>query len=360
MLIATPPSHASSEWTIHKINGRDYVTLGSIARFYGLPTDYTVTNKSVFLHNQRNQIEAFVNSREIGLNGVRHWLAYPVLLYNDEVIISRLDLAKTLEPALRPNFVKELEPFHTVVIDPGHGGSETGAASRFGTEKDANLDTAIRLKKLLEANGFDTVMTRDRDVTVSLEERARIANEHPNAIFVSIHYNGAANTAANGAEIFSLTPRGAPSTMDTALRPHHLAVESGTAADQQSFLLAGAVHHSVVGSLNLFDRGHKRARFAVLRLTKIPSILVEGGFMSNSLDARQIASAAWRQRLATAIYRGIENYSLLARERKRPMQLADYRKQSLTGVGLRESNYTAPRVIAPGAGSALEPPQPGH
>ena len=123
------------------------------------------------------------------INGVRNWLCFPVAEKDGQYLVSRVDLAKTLEPQLRPQMIPNLGQFKTVVLDPGHGGYDKGATSGYGCEKDFALDVARNIKPLLEAKGLNVKMTRDSDIFVPLELRARIANATKDAIFVSIHFN---------------------------------------------------------------------------------------------------------------------------------------------------------------------------
>jgi N-acetylmuramoyl-L-alanine amidase len=172
-------------------------------------------------------------------------------------------------------------------------------------------------------------MTRENDVFIPLEVRARIANATKDSIFVSIHFNATStNPNATGFEIFSLTPRGAPSTNDDSLALHFVSMQPGSPMEAQSFELSAAVYHSMLGHIEEFDRGVKRARFAVLRQTKIPSILVEGGFLSETGDAKRVADQAWRKQLAESLCTGIENYRNLVEKKQRPMLVAEYRAQA--------------------------------
>src|SRR5215213_8652214 len=124
-------------------------------------------------------------------------------------------------------------------------------------------------------------------------------------------------------------------------------MQAGSPVDAPSLVLSTSVYHAMLGHMPEFDRGVKRARFAVLRLTKIPAILVEGGFVTEREESRLIAKSEWRAKLAQAISVGIENYRGLAENKQRPMLLADYRRQ-FEGV-LVARDATAP---SPDAGSA--------
>src|SRR5207253_7508951 len=148
------------------------------------------------------------------------------------------------------------------------------------------------------------------------------------SIFVSIHFNATNDDPdATGFEIFSFTPRGAPSTSDNAVTPTSLSMQAGTVVDNQSLALSACIYHSLLGHIPEFDRGIKRARFAVLRLTRVPAVLVEGGFLTERGESRLIANKDWRDKLAAAISVGIENYRTLGVRKQPPMLVADYRKQ---------------------------------
>ena len=166
--------------------------------------------------------------------------------------------------------------FRTVVIDAGHGGHDTGARSRWaGLEKDAALDTALRLDPKLRAAGFRTVLTRGGDYFIPLSERTRISNSQENAIFVSLHYNCANNRSAQGVETYY---RSKPSQE-----------------------IAARIQSSIVALPKVASRGVKTANFWVLRRNEYPAVLVEGGFFSNPKEGARCAKPAYREALAWAI-----------------------------------------------------------
>ena len=296
------------------------------------PPPATPLSKTISLDSGKMQIEVTVGLREASINGVKHWLAFPVTMHDGKVLISRLDLSKIIEPSLRPELIEGMTPVTTVVLDPGHGGHDRGAASKFGFEKDFALDVALRARKLLESEGYKVVMTRATDVFIPLEQRPAVANNIPNSIFVSIHFNSSSSNAdARGFEIFSIAPRGAPSTNDGGPRERDLREEPGNTVDMPSGALAGSVFHALLGHVPMVDRGVKHARFAVLRLCTQPAVLIECGFVSNSAESTLISSSAWRSHVAEAIVDGVANYRVLAERKTRPKVIADYRRA--TGAG---------------------------
>ncbi len=167
--------------------------------------------------------------------------------------------------------------FHTVVIDPGHGGMDSGVARNHLQEKNLALDVALRLRPKLEAAGFHTVMTRSTDVFIPLDRRAEISNEHSDVFFVSIHFNDSPARAIHGATVYYHTPMSAPMAL------------------------------AIVNSLGEIttNRGIMTARFRVLRKNRYPAVLVECGFISNRAEAARCGSPDFREALADHIARAI-------------------------------------------------------
>lgn len=307
MLVA---STAAAEWEIVTQNRRDYVTLESLCRFYGFnyvstafDQSFTAKNKDFSLQIPRS------DTREIQLNGINYWLSFPVSTNSTQWLISRADVAGLFEPVLRPHKIDGSITVQGVVIDPGHGGSDNGAQSSKGTyEKNYTLDTAFRLEKLLKEGGIKTVLTRRSDIFIPLEERVSIAARYRDYLFVSVHFNYA-QRSARGLETYVLTPRGAGSTeAEGRVRQADYQRMPGNSRDPWNALLGHEVHRQII-KLNPgdseADRGLKRARFVVLRDNVLPAVLVEGGFLTNRMEASLVDRPQYRQSLATAIARGV-------------------------------------------------------
>jgi len=127
-------SAASFEWNMQRIEGRDYLPLARVAEFYTMDGAEDASYFTL-LRGDAGEIEAAVDSRQVLINGVRHWLGFPVIERNEIPLISRIDFVKTIEPALRPQRIRNLAKFDTVVIDPGHGGHDHGAVGKTVDEK---------------------------------------------------------------------------------------------------------------------------------------------------------------------------------------------------------------------------------
>src|SRR6266702_8273547 len=236
---------AAAEWQVIKVSGHDYLSVDNISKFYGLPAEVVPSGAKIQTDTADHPLEFVSGSREAMINGARSWLCFPLLEQDGKFLVSRTDVAKTIEPLVRPHRVPNVGKVQTVVLDPGHGGYDKGQVSRYGCEKDFALDVARKVRPLLQAKGLRVIMTREGDYFVPLEVRAQIANAARNSIFVSIHFNDTNDDpSATGFEIFSFTPRGAPSTSDNSLTPTALSMQAGSEVDAQSMALSACIYHS--------------------------------------------------------------------------------------------------------------------
>ncbi len=311
-----------SGWDIAKIDGHDYVSLESLKRFYHF-TKLTRSGNSVMLENAKVEMNLKLGGNECLMNGVKFVFTYPVSTVGEKIYVSRMDLAKLIDPVLRPNFIKNAGDFRTVILDAGHGGKDPGATNPLGTEANYNFKVANRVKAQLAAQGFKVVMTRDRDRYLSLQERVNFANAiQENAIFVCIHFNSG-GPAARGIETFTLSPPGVSHYGRDAIAADNQ-TRTGNEHDSANIALATSVHGSVLRRLqnNTFDRGIKHARFSVLSGVRHPAILLEGGFMSHSYEARLIENAKYQDALAKGIVEAIAKYRF-AVGAKRPADISN-------------------------------------
>jgi N-acetylmuramoyl-L-alanine amidase len=214
-----------------------------------------------------------------------------------------------------------------VMIDPGHGGHDTGTISPGGLyEKDLVLDIARRVGKLLESKlGSEVLYTRNDDVFIPLEKRTRLANEAHADLFLSIHCNSSKVRSASGIETYYLNFTSSPEAMEVAARENATAEQ--TVGDLQDLVkkialkekigesreFAARVQQSQLSAASrngsrARDRGVRKAPFIVLIGAQMPSILTEVGFLSNRNEENQLKKPEQRQRIAEGIYRGIAAY----------------------------------------------------
>jgi N-acetylmuramoyl-L-alanine amidase len=214
-----------------------------------------------------------------------------------------------------------------IVIDPGHGGHDSGTTGPGGIEeKQVVLDVALRLGKLLKQRlGADVIFTRDNDTFIPLETRTAIANKAQADLFLSIHANSSPDSSARGVETYYLNFTTSPDALEVAARENAVSDESIhelsdlvkkiTLKDKidESREFAADVQKSLYDNLEegnpgLRDRGIKKAPFVVLIGANMPSILAEISFLTNSDDARELQQPAYRQRIAESLYRGVSRY----------------------------------------------------
>lgn len=306
-------------WKIHRHNERDYVTLKDIATFYRF-SRIERDGRHVWLRSTSLVMKASVESDDLYLNNVKFCLSYPVIERGGHTLLSRMDLAKLLDPVMRPTYIANPIIFDTVVIDAGHGGQDTGAKGVYGNEKDYALDTALRLGKLLTAKGLKVKYTRSTDAFLSKDERFRIANATPKSVFISVHYNAIGGRGASGIETYALSPSGTASTDQPNRRTDGNNL-SGNSRDAENIALATAVHAMVLYKVKCVDRGIRRARWTVLTGLERPGILFEGGFVTNPEECAKIHTAAYRELLAESIYGGLANYrNALLKRAARPQK----------------------------------------
>ena len=215
----------------------------------------------------------------------------------------------------------------TIILDPGHGGKDPGAIGRSGlTEKEVVLDVAWRVRKLLEEQlGKKVLMTRDKDVFIELDDRAKFANRHKADLFVSIHINSHPNRNTRGVEMYHFGIASDRRALEVAARENgdsidhardivdmikaDLALSKRIEESQNLAWEAKLALVNLVGAeYDLDDHGVKTAPFYVLRYTAMPSILAELSFISNPVDEKRLRLPAYRQKMAEGIFEGIRNY----------------------------------------------------
>lgn len=318
-----PVANSSAQqhgWEKIYINGHQYVSFKDIKRFFGFRKINIQGKKIILEHRETNSkkdvtIEFLLGSQRCKMNGWLFILSSPVIKDKGKYLISSIDFEKLINPVLRPKHIHKARPVRTVVLDPGHGGHDSGSRGTINNEKYYALKVSRMVREHLRTMGYRVVMTRDSDVFVSLENRVKTANSYPNAIFISIHFN-AGHPQANGIETFTISPRGVPH-MDREVIPDDFQSVAGNIMDSASIALGTAVHVNALrflndkkynGKFNIEDRGIKRARFNVLTGIKIPATLLEAGFLTNKKEGKKIDTSAYQRFLAASIAQAVRTY----------------------------------------------------
>ncbi len=304
LAVFLPVFGAAKDWDVYTLKGRQYVSDENVVKFYGFERFSKEGDNRLFRHETLTMTWR-IGSESIYVNNIKFNLSFPIEENGGMAMLSLVDLAKLVDPVVRPSYIRKPIVFDTVVIDAGHGAHDSGAKGPFGREKDYTLDTALRLEKQLQARGFKTVMTRREDVFLTLGQRVEIANRQKNAIFISIHYNSSGAKTANGIETYALAPQGTRTHVGGSPWNSPL---TGNTSDAENIALATAVHAHVISDIRAIDRGIKRARFNVLRGINKPGILFEGGFVTNPAEAKLIDDPEHRERLAISIAEAVVRF----------------------------------------------------
>lgn len=291
----------------------DYVKVTDAAAQLGLKVAKYDRGRRVILTGADVSAEIENDTRDITVNSMRVLLGDKTEELRGEIYLSQTDYERCVTPLLRPGFGPGSHPVpgtKTVVLDPGHGGKDNGTSKN---EKVFALDVARRAKKLLDAAGFRVILTRDDDTYLTLAERPAIAHAKKADLFVSIHFNALErDSKTSGVEVYTFPPANQRGTgawspgesNDSENKPSPV-----NRFDYWNSALAHAIHRRLVGDLKSFDRGKKLMHLGVLRSLNCPGALIECGFLTSTVEAKKIATPAYREKLAETIARGIRDYA---------------------------------------------------
>lgn len=300
----------------------EYDGLYCFARRNGLKVDKLSQTPFYRLRGGKLRLTLNPGSKLIVVNGEVKKLSRAPVLYKGSVYVP-VELRKYLRTA--PPAIVSKPRRRLVVIDPGHGGRDPGAVGRYLKEKDVNLWIALELGRILKAHRFDVIYTRTDDTFLPLDERAMIANKAGADLFVCIHTNASRARGARGFELYYVDGKHSP--LERAEWLSGLSIPSRYRCQGESnpiirrILYAILLEESRTESRKLANSTKltlsrvclsrnpaiREGPWRVLRLTAMPHIFVEVGFISNSLDERLLASRNYRRRLAEAIAQGLLN-----------------------------------------------------
>jgi N-acetylmuramoyl-L-alanine amidase len=226
------------------------------------------------------------------------------------VVSAFLILTMTREPSsprISLPHRQRTEPFALVILDPGHGGQDSGAMAGNVLEKDLTFDVAERVNRILGGQGMPTLLTRTGDFYVSLTDRAKLINRADHAIVVSIHFNDGPRPKVSGIETYFAAHQitGVPTI--ASWLPFLQKIGS-VRPNVESQSLAQFIQEQLVAHTQAIDRGTKAEQFYVLANVRHPAVLVEGGFLTNKDEIGKLADANYREQMAVAISDGILKY----------------------------------------------------
>jgi len=291
------------------------VSLSYIARLYSMTS--STAGRKVVMKNKWNTIEVETNSRRAWINGVMVWLHHPSHRTSRGWTIRETDFKKLIDPIMRSYAFVPTKLPSVVVLDPGHGGKDSGAVGKRKVyEKLAVLSIAKRVKSHLEAKKIKVRMTRSSDIFIPLSQRSEFAAKAGADLFVSIHADSAGDSSASGVETFIMSVAGCDSSNYYG-KGGDKSSGKGNLHDAANAVLGFSIQSNLVKTSKRSDRGLRRARFAVLKNTSCPAALVECGFLSNPQEEALMIDANYREAVARGISNGILGYITLARRARR-------------------------------------------
>jgi len=321
---------APSYW----IRGAEYLPLVFICDAYGVQWEWDPASRVVDLSKGGSKMRFSVDGYKVYVNGSLSVQERPVLMYKGAVCVPS-DFLRTVfnrlfappaegrGPAPQPSRM----PTHTIkriIIDAGHGGYDPGAIGRDGVkEKYIAFDIAQRVKELLEGQGIDVFVTRSDDRFIPLWGRVDVANNAKPDLFVSIHANASRARRLKGFEVYYLSE-----AIDDDARAVAAAENGSLGFDRNSYYLHSNVLDTILWDLELTEnrrdsidlgncildavgvpkRGLKSARFYVLKNVRVPAVLIEVGYITNTDECTKLGWGEYRATIAEQIVKGISAY----------------------------------------------------
>jgi len=290
-----------------RLRDTNYVRVSEWAKWQRLQWRWIKRDESFQLTNAAARIQFTADSREARFNGLQLWLLYPLVTRGTDIYISQLDVDTTFRPLLAAPRNDPGKKVRTICLDAGHGGRDPGNQASGRQEKDLTMRLAAELRDQLQRAGFKVVFSRTTDKFIELSDRPAIARKRGADLFISLHFNGAGSRAAEGSEVFCMTPAGAAST-NARGEGSGARAYAGNRNNAKNLLLAYQIQKSLVRTLSSEDRGVRRARFEVLREATMPAVLIEAGFLSHPVEGKKIFTVEYRRQMARAIVTGIQSY----------------------------------------------------
>lgn len=320
----------------YSLNGTTYYVLASLCEAKGISLRYDTFSRTASLFKDNHIINLMVSDNLVLVDKRAVLLSHPVDIYQGEIVVPAKFKTEILDNLFKPAKAVVSRrssslalTIKKVVIDAGHGGHDPGAIGRTGLkEKDVNLDIARRLANKLKEDGVEVIMTRNSDKFIPLGTRVNIANNAKADLFISIHANASRTRNLYGFEVYYVSPSVSDTTRASyAAKNAYLNLDSACFAGQsqnlkailwdmiythnraESIELSRAICRSAVDHLNVKVLGVKDARFEVLRGARMPAILVEVGFLSNTKEEGLLKNSYYREKISKSIREGLCNYA---------------------------------------------------
>lgn len=236
--------------------------------------------------------------RDLLLGGIYCRLSHPVRQDAARgLLVSETDALKLIDPVLRPTYIANRRLVKTVVLDPAHGGHDTGTVTPYAREADVALVVATMLQQELTKRGYHVVLTRTENRYLSDQQRVDTANNALNPLLISLHLNSG-RSDVSGAETYTVTPA----------EPGADALP-GNEFDAANAALAAALQSALVRGAGARDGGCRRARYSLLSSLRCPAAMVELGYATHAEEGARLSTDEYQRQLALALADGIERFA---------------------------------------------------
>ncbi len=306
LLASTLLCPAQHKWETVQHNGHEYVTARSIRDFYRFKT-LDVRNNRLALENQFVKCSFSLQEPEAFMNNMRFHLEFPVVRQGERFLISRLTLAKTIDPVLRPTWIRGAPPLDEIIIHP-----EAMPAAHQGA--DLTLRLAQAMQRKLQALRFQVTLTRDQARAPGQDELLELFNRPGNSSVIILRVIDDPAEPA-GLRTWILAPAGVPA-LGRRLAQEDLGAQPGNRHDALNVALAASLHGAVLVTTGRPDLGIARSRDPLLARSERPALLLRIGNLAAADEAALLPGEAFQSRLADAIGKGFSRARVALRERK--------------------------------------------
>lgn len=286
-------------WSTTEGENSSYIPLEDIRSFYKLmPIAQPRGSTTRAVGNGTVTLIFGPSPGELSIHGLRCTLSHPTRPDDKgDLLVSRTDLLKLIDPVLRPTYIANRRAVKTVIIDPGHGGHDVGTVTDHIRESNVVLMVAGKLAAELKKRGLEVQLTREDNRHLSDQSRVDFAGHAENAIFISLHLNSG-RSDIRGAETYTAAPA-APGEQVRPANEH----------DAANAALAVALQAALVHKAEAKDGGCRRARYSLLNSLSCPAALVELGYATHPEEAELLNTDEYQNRLALALADGITTFA---------------------------------------------------
>ena len=298
---AATPAATVGTWHVREVDGVEYVPLEDLRSFYKLmplqPKGRKVAGQRV-LGNGEVELLFGPAPRELFIQNRLCVLTHPVHQdVSGDLLVSRTDVLNVIEPVLRPTYIANRQAVRTVVLDPGHGGHDTGTVTAYAREADVALVVAAKLGAELRKRGYEVIFTQEQNQYQSPQARVDKANAAPAAIFLSLHLNSG-RSDMKGVQAYTLAP---PAKNEKTLPGHEFS--------QSSMALAMALQSAMVEKAGAEDGGCRRAHYSPLNSLRCPAVMLELGYATNPEEGSRLSSEEYQLKVVNALAEGVDAYA---------------------------------------------------